>query len=89
MLKGTPIAQMSSCFLLTMQEDSIVGIFNTLKQCALISKHAGGIGLAISNVRAKAGNYLGRGKSIIHKNKKQEQSSLRKLQIIECDCVLV
>merc|ERR1719163_1230365 len=49
--------QMSSCFLLTMREDSIDGIYDTLKQCALISKSAGGIGVAISNVRAK-GSYL-------------------------------
>jgi ribonucleoside-diphosphate reductase alpha chain len=49
---GTRFSQMSSCFLLTMQEDSIAGIYETLKQCALISKHAGGIGLAISGVRA-------------------------------------
>jgi len=54
---GTPQPQMSSCFLLTMQSDSIEGIFNTLKQCALISKSAGGIGVAISNIRAK-GSYV-------------------------------
>ena len=49
---GTPNAQMSSCFLLSMKEDSIDGIYDTLKNCAVISKYAGGIGLAISNVRA-------------------------------------
>jgi len=49
---GTPNAQMSSCFLLTMKEDSIHGIYDTLKSCAVISKYAGGIGLAISDVRA-------------------------------------
>ncbi|PFH31622.1 ribonucleoside-diphosphate reductase large chain [Besnoitia besnoiti] len=49
---GTPRPQMSSCFLLTMQDDSIDGIFSTLKQCALISKTAGGIGLAVSDIRA-------------------------------------
>jgi len=54
---GTPMPQMSSCFLLTMQDDSIEGIFDTLKQCALISKSAGGIGVAVSNVRAK-GSYI-------------------------------
>jgi ribonucleoside-diphosphate reductase alpha subunit len=54
---GTPTPQMSSCFLLTMQSDSIEGIYNTLKQCAQISKSAGGIGVAISNVRA-AGSYV-------------------------------
>jgi len=54
---GTPQPQMSSCFLLTMKEDSIEGIYDTLKQCALISKCAGGIGVAISNVRA-SGTYI-------------------------------
>jgi len=54
---GTPTPQMSSCFLLTMQSDSIEGIYNTLKQCALISKSAGGIGVAISNIRA-SGSYV-------------------------------
>jgi len=54
---GTPAPQMSSCFLLTMQSDSIEGIYSTLKQCALISKSAGGIGVAISNIRAK-GSYI-------------------------------
>ena len=54
---GTPKPQMSSCFLLTMKEDSIGGIYDTLKQCAKISQSAGGIGLAIHDVRAK-GSYL-------------------------------
>ena len=49
---GTPQPQMSSCFLLTMREDSINGIYDTLKQCAVISKHAGGIGLAVHSIRA-------------------------------------
>jgi ribonucleoside-diphosphate reductase alpha subunit len=49
---GTNNAQMSSCFLMTMKEDSIDGIYETLKNCAVISKYAGGIGLAIHNVRA-------------------------------------
>jgi ribonucleotide reductase alpha subunit len=49
---GTPKQQMSSCFLLMMQEDSIEGIYDTLKQCAIISKHAGGIGLAVHNIRS-------------------------------------
>ena len=49
---GTAKPQLSSCFLLTMQEDSIDGIYDTLKQCAVISKYAGGIGLAIHNIRA-------------------------------------
>jgi len=49
---GTPRPQLSSCFLLTMQEDSIEGIYDTLKQCASISKYAGGIGLAVHNIRA-------------------------------------
>ncbi|MDQ6482542.1 ribonucleoside-diphosphate reductase subunit alpha [Dyadobacter sp. LHD-138] len=54
---GTPKPQMSSCFLLTMKEDSINGIYDTLKQCALISQSAGGIGLSIHNVRA-TGTYI-------------------------------
>lgn len=54
---GTPQPQMSSCFLLTMKSDSIDGIYDTLKNCALISKSAGGIGVAVSNVRAK-GSYI-------------------------------
>lgn len=54
---GTPKPQMSSCFLLTMQEDSIEGIYNTLKQCAKISQSAGGIGLSIHNIRA-TGSYI-------------------------------
>jgi len=54
---GTPFPQMSSCFLLTCKEDSIEGIYDTLKRCALISKQAGGIGVAISNIRAK-GSYI-------------------------------
>ena len=49
---GTPKPQLSSCFLLTMKEDSIEGIYDTLKQCACISKYAGGIGLSIHNIRA-------------------------------------
>merc|ERR1711920_3823 len=56
---GTPQPQMSSCFLLTMKDDSIEGIYDTLKQCALISKTAGGIGVAISNIRAKGGYIRG------------------------------
>jgi ribonucleoside-diphosphate reductase alpha chain len=55
---GTPKPQMSSCFLLTMKEDSIEGIYDTLKQTAKISQSAGGIGLSIHNVRAK-GSYIG------------------------------
>eukprot|EP00927_Polykrikos_kofoidii_P048231 TRINITY_DN4244_c0_g1_i1.p1 TRINITY_DN4244_c0_g1~~TRINITY_DN4244_c0_g1_i1.p1 ORF type:complete len:807 (-),score=137.88 TRINITY_DN4244_c0_g1_i1:320-2740(-) len=54
---GLPQPQMSSCFLLTMKDDSIEGIFDTLKQCAMISKSAGGIGVAISNIRA-TGSYI-------------------------------
>jgi ribonucleoside-diphosphate reductase alpha chain len=50
---GTDKAQMSSCFLLTMKDDSIGGIYETIKQTALISQSAGGIGLAIHNIRAK------------------------------------
>ena len=54
---GTPKPQMSSCFLLTTQEDSISGIYDTLKQCAKISQNAGGIGLAIHDIRA-TGSYI-------------------------------
>ncbi|MEN0006874.1 MAG: ribonucleotide reductase N-terminal alpha domain-containing protein, partial [Bacteroidota bacterium] len=54
---GTPKPQLSSCFLLSMTEDSISGIFETLSRCARISQSAGGIGLSIHNVRAK-GSYI-------------------------------
>ncbi|GIV32957.1 MAG: ribonucleoside-diphosphate reductase [Chitinophagales bacterium] len=54
---GTPKPQLSSCFLLAMEEDSIRGIFNTLKRCAEISQSAGGIGLSIHNIRA-TGSYI-------------------------------
>jgi ribonucleoside-diphosphate reductase alpha subunit len=54
---GTPKPQMSSCFLLTMKDDSIHGIYDTLKSCAQISQSAGGIGLSIHNIRA-TGSYI-------------------------------
>ncbi|CAN5303303.1 ribonucleoside-diphosphate reductase subunit alpha [soil metagenome] len=54
---GTPKPQLSSCFLLTVKDDSIDGIYDTLKQCAKISQSAGGIGLSIHNVRA-TGSYI-------------------------------
>ncbi|KAJ8661629.1 ribonucleoside-diphosphate reductase large subunit [Lichtheimia ornata] len=54
---GTPRPQLSSCFLLTMKDDSIEGIYETLKTCAKISKTAGGIGLNIHNIRA-TGSYI-------------------------------
>lgn len=56
---GTPKPQMSSCFLLKMNDDSIEGIYETLKQCALISKSAGGIGVSITNIRAKSSYIRG------------------------------
>jgi len=56
---GTCMPQMSSCFLLTMKGDSIDGIYDTLKNCAIISKYAGGIGLAIHNIRASASYIRG------------------------------
>lgn len=56
---GTPKPQLSSCFLLAMEDDSIDGIYNTLKECALISKHAGGIGLHIHNIRASGSHIRG------------------------------
>ncbi|NDK54945.1 ribonucleoside-diphosphate reductase subunit alpha [Pontibacter fetidus] len=54
---GTPKPQLSSCFLLAMKDDSIPGIYDTLKQCAQISQSAGGIGLSIHNIRA-TGSYI-------------------------------
>ena len=56
---GTPNPQMSSCFLMAMKEDSIKGIYDTLEECAHISKFAGGIGLHAHNVRAKGSRIRG------------------------------
>ena len=56
---GTPHPQLSSCFLQAMESDSIDGIYNTLKDCALISKWAGGIGLHIHNIRASGSHIRG------------------------------
>jgi len=56
---GTPRPQLSSCFLISMENDSIEGIYNTLKDCALISKWAGGIGLHIHNIRATNSHIRG------------------------------
>ena len=56
---GTPCPQMSSCFLMTMKEDSIGGIYDTLKNCAMISKYAGGIGVSIHDVRASNSDIRG------------------------------
>jgi len=56
---GTPRPQLSSCFLLSMKDDSIEGIFSTLKDCALISKWAGGIGLHAHNIRSKNSKIRG------------------------------
>jgi len=56
---GTPHPQLSSCFLLAMENDSIDGIYSTLKDCALISKWAGGIGLHVHNIRAKGSDIRG------------------------------
>ncbi|HNE30578.1 MAG TPA: ribonucleotide reductase N-terminal alpha domain-containing protein, partial [Saprospiraceae bacterium] len=58
---GTPKPQLSSCFLLSMTEDSIQGIFETLQRCALISQSAGGIGLSIHNIRATGAYIKGTG----------------------------
>ena len=55
---GTPQPQMSSCFLIAMEDDSIAGIYNTLKKCALISKSAGGIGISWHNVRSRGSRVL-------------------------------
>jgi len=56
---GTPHPQLSSCFLLAMENDSISGIYNTLRDCAMISKWAGGIGLHIHNIRASGSHIRG------------------------------
>ena len=56
---GSPRPQLSSCYLIAMEDDSIDGIYNTLKDCALISKYSGGIGLHIHNVRAKDSHIKG------------------------------
>lgn len=56
---GTPCPQLSSCFLLAMESDSMDGIYNTLKECAMISKWAGGIGLHIHNIRASGSQIRG------------------------------
>jgi len=56
---GTPHPQLSSCFLLAMESDSIEGIYNTLKDCAMISKWAGGIGLHVHNIRASGSHIRG------------------------------
>jgi ribonucleotide reductase alpha subunit len=56
---GTPNPQLSSCYLIAMEDDSIDGIYNTLKDCAQISKYSGGIGLHIHNIRAKDSHIQG------------------------------
>ena len=56
---GTPRPQLSSCYLIAMEDDSLDGIYNTLKDCALISKYAGGIGIHIHNIRAKGTHIQG------------------------------
>lgn len=56
---GTNTPQLSSCFLVGMEEDSIHGIYDTLKECAVISKYSGGIGLHISNIRGSQSNIKG------------------------------
>ena len=56
---GTPRPQLSSCYLIAMESDSIEGIFNTLKECANISKHAGGIGVHVHNIRSRGSHIRG------------------------------
>jgi len=56
---GTPSSQLSSCYLIAMEDDSIDGIYNTLKDCAQISKYSSGIGLHIHNIRAKGSHIQG------------------------------
>ncbi len=54
---GTPRSQLSSCYLVAMEQDSIEGIFDTLKECAIISKYAGGVGLHVHNIRS-TGSFI-------------------------------
>jgi ribonucleotide reductase alpha subunit len=54
---GTPRSQLSSCYLIAMEQDSIEGLFDTLKECAIISKYAGGIGLHVHNIRS-TGSFI-------------------------------
>ena len=56
---GTPNQQLSSCYLLALEEDSIAGIYNTLADCAQISKYSGGIGMHIHNIRASGSHIRG------------------------------
>ena len=56
---GTPRPQLSSCYLQAMESDSIDGIYNTLKDCSMISKWAGGIGLHIHNIRCQGSHIRG------------------------------
>ena len=56
---GTPRQQLSSCYLIAMEDDSLGGIYNTLNDCAQISKYAGGVGLHIHNIRAKGTHIQG------------------------------
>ena len=56
---GTRRPQMSSCFLLTTEDDSIDGMYNTVKDCAVISKYAGGVGLSVTNIRSKGSEIAG------------------------------
>jgi ribonucleotide reductase alpha subunit len=56
---GTPRPQLSSCYLIALEDDSIEGIYNTLSDCAQISKYSGGIGLHIHNIRAKGSHIQG------------------------------
>lgn len=58
---GTPRSQMSSCFLLPIEDDSIAGIYNTVKKAAIISKYSGGVGISISNIRATGSTIKGTG----------------------------
>lgn len=58
---GTPRSQMSSCFLLPVEDDSIIGIYNTVKKAAVISKYSGGVGISISNIRATGSTIKGTG----------------------------
>merc|ERR1712159_497815 len=74
---------MSSCFLLTTQDDSIEGIYSTLKKCAQISKSAGGIGVSISGIRA-TGSYIRGTPYMLYKDHCNGKSNQKNLGTIRC-----
>lgn len=85
---GTNRPQLSSCFLIAMRDDSIEGIFDTLKQCAIISKNAGGIGLHVHNIRANGSHIAGVSRrSLVIKASNDEIAGVQKT-IGNVDCAL-